>query len=168
MLFRCHTAQGAFSSNFWRNLGERRRVCWSLGLLNYFCASNAMLKSTCWIVNYRTPNTEICRLLWKPNTLYRLNETLSVFSGDQQDKVREQDTSDRSSLSPEFSFTAGCISVVGDIVFCTVGYVTRVGIQTAGQNAVWFNLSRHDDILNAWGKSLKVLIRLIGVRQRFE
>jgi hypothetical protein len=65
-----------------------------------------------------------------------LNETLSVFPAGQQDKVREQETSDRSSRSPESSFTAGCLYGVGNIFFCTVGYVARDEIQTASQNAV--------------------------------
>lgn len=82
-------------------------------------------------------------------THYRVNKTLSVLPAGQQNMVREQDTSERSSRSPETYFTADCLSVVGSIVFCTVGYVTRVEIQTAGQNAVWSNLSQRDIILNA-------------------
>lgn len=168
MLYPCHTAQRAFNINFWRNLGERRRVYWSLGLLNDFSSTNATLKSTCWIVNNCSPNIEICRLLWKPNTHYRLNEIQSFFPAGQQDTVREQDTPDSYSWSPEPSFTVDCLSAVGNDVFCTIGYVTRIELYAAGQNTFWSNLSNRGIILNAWGKSRKVFIRLVGFRLRFE
>jgi hypothetical protein len=41
-----------------------------------------------------------------------------------------------SSWSPASSFTVGCLFVVRNIVFYAVGYVARVELHTAGQNAV--------------------------------